>query len=153
MIINKGRKMKSQTTYRRSKQRQRILEVLNSTRSHPTAAWLYDQLKPEFPSLSLGTVYRNLHILEEQGSIVKLTSGSTFDRYDAVTDPHAHFRCIKCGNVYDVDSGNLRNFHKTAEKNMEHEINEIFIEFRGICKECRKKEKNEGQHFDTVASQ
>ncbi|MDZ7797730.1 MAG: transcriptional repressor [Candidatus Marinimicrobia bacterium] len=58
--------MENQTTYRKSKQRQRILAVLNSTRSHPTAAWLYDRLKPEFPSLSLGTVYRNLRILEEQ---------------------------------------------------------------------------------------
>ncbi|MDZ7797729.1 MAG: transcriptional repressor [Candidatus Marinimicrobia bacterium] len=84
---------------------------------------------------------------------MKLTSGSTFDRYNAVTDPHAHFRCVKCGNVYDVDSDDLRGLHKTAAKNMEHEINEIFIEFRGICKECRKKKKNKGQYFDAPASQ
>ena len=55
--------------YRKSKQRQKILEILKSTEMHPTATWIYDQLKKEYPSLSLGNVYRNLNILVEQGSI------------------------------------------------------------------------------------
>ncbi|MDZ7821056.1 MAG: transcriptional repressor [Candidatus Marinimicrobia bacterium] len=96
--------MKQQKTYRKSRQRERILELLRSTHSHPTATWIYDRLKPEFPSLSMGTVYRNLSILEAQERIVRLSSGSTFDRYDASTHPHAHFRCVKCGNVYDVEN-------------------------------------------------
>ncbi len=66
---------------RQSKQRNRILELLRSTEIHPTADWLYNQLKSEFPKLSLGTVYRNLSILEGQSLVKKIHFGSTFDRF------------------------------------------------------------------------
>ena len=58
--------------FRQSRQRNRILEVLRSTHTHPTADWLYQQLKDEFPNLSLGTVYRNLSTLIEQGLVKKI---------------------------------------------------------------------------------
>ena len=74
--------------YRKSKQRQKILGLLKATKSHPTASWIYEKLKHEFPSLSLGNVYRNLSILVEQGCIQELKFGSTFDRYDGNVNPH-----------------------------------------------------------------
>ena len=88
---------------RNSRQRTRILEVLKETGSHPTADWVYGRLKGEFPNLSLGTVYRNLNILVEQGLIKKIDFGSTFDRYDAKTDPHYHFICENCNAIIDLN--------------------------------------------------
>lgn len=67
---------------RTSPQRERILELLKHTDIHPTVDWVYSKLKKEFPKLSLGTVYRNLRILVEQGLVQRIPSGSTFDRYD-----------------------------------------------------------------------
>ena len=61
--------------HRNSRQRQRILEILKETKSHPTADWVYKKLKEEIPELSLGTVYRNLNVLKEQGNIEKLPFG------------------------------------------------------------------------------
>ena len=66
-------KRKDQKIFRQSKQRTRILELLRSTEIHPTADWFYEKLKNEFPQLSLGTVYRNLSILVEQGLAKKFT--------------------------------------------------------------------------------
>ena len=68
---------KKEKVYRQSKQRNRILEVLRATDSHPTADWLYQQLKPEFPNLSLGTVYRNLTMLIKEGFIKKIHFDNT----------------------------------------------------------------------------
>ena len=92
-----------QKVFRQSKQRNRILELLRSTDRHPTADWLYQQLKNEFPYLSLGTVYRNLGTLIEQGLVKKIHFGSTFDRFEAKTQPHYHLICESCGNIIDVN--------------------------------------------------
>ena len=130
--------MKSET-YRNTKQRSRILEILCHTDSHPTASWLYDQMKPEFPSLSLGTVYRNLGILEEQGLLKKIHSGSTFDRYDAITSPHTHFCCTECGSVYDIKEIGISDLLQTANQQTSHNVLDINFSYMGICEECLKK--------------
>lgn len=128
-------------TYRNTKQRDRILEVLGQTDSHPTASWVYDQLKPEFPSLSLGTIYRNLKILEEQGMINKLASGSTFDRYDAITHPHPHFVCTECGALYDIKDFEFPEVIHKVNAQIRHEIKEVSLNYVGICDKCLEKAK------------
>ena len=45
---------------KKSRKRDAILACVCSTDTHPTAEWVYTQLKPDIPDLSLGTVYRNL---------------------------------------------------------------------------------------------
>lgn len=128
--------------YRNTKQRTRILEVLSGTDTHPTASWLYDQLKPEFPSLSLGTVYRNLGILEEQGMVKKIVFGSTFDRYDAKIEPHTHFICNQCGHVYDMSDQDNDEIIECVSKNTKHHIREVVMNYYGICEECIEREMN-----------
>ena len=76
--------------HRKSRQRERILLLLRKTASHPTAEWVYMKLKKEIPDLSLGTVYRNLKVLMEQGQIQKLPAGSVFDRFEGNIAPHYH---------------------------------------------------------------
>jgi Fur family peroxide stress response transcriptional regulator len=128
--------------YRNTKQRTRILEALCSTDTHPTASWLYDQLKPEFPSLSLGTVYRNLGILEEQGLVKKLPFGSTFDRYDAKTYPHTHFCCNECGNIYDMSELDHHKVVEEASTSTNHHIHHVVMNYYGVCETCLKNKEN-----------
>ena len=86
---------------RYSKKREAILAAIQGTSCHPSAEWIYQQLKPSHPDLSLGTVYRNLNLLEEAGIIssVKTPGGN---RFDWRPDGHAHILCRKCGRVQDV---------------------------------------------------
>ncbi|MFP4180050.1 MAG: transcriptional repressor [Spirochaetaceae bacterium] len=135
------------TATRRSKQRERILEYLESTTSHPTAQNIYEALLPEFNSLSPGTVYRNLGILEEKGLVRKIQYGSTFDRYDAVTETHYHFICRLCGRVYDVPVGVAKELEKRAASSTEHKIENHRVDFFGVCKECLAKNK-EGEEVE-----
>jgi len=132
-------KNKEKSKYRHSKQRQRILELLRGTETHPTANWLYDKLRNEFPNLSMGNVYRNLNILVEQGLIGRIDFGSTFDRFDANIDQHYHFICEKCGAIVDLelpvdDELNERVNNLTNLKALRHNI-----QFYGICSKCEKK--------------
>ena len=86
-----------------SKKRDAILQCVRSTKSHPTADWVYGQLRPEIPGLSLGTVYRNLAAFKREGVIASVGVVDGMERFDANTAPHAHFVCKHCSAVIDVD--------------------------------------------------
>lgn len=122
--------------YKRSRQRQRILSVLQGTKTHPTAAWLYETLKSEFPDLSLGTVYRNLGILQEQGLVQVLRSGSAFDRFDANTATHYHCICRSCGKVEDVEMPINLELEKEAAQYLGHPVEGHRLDFYGLCVQC-----------------
>lgn len=131
--------MNNETTYRKTRQRELILEVLRSTTAHPTADWVYAQVKEKIPSLSLGTVYRNLKILKDQGEIIELPFGATFDRFDGNALPHHHFICRVCGKVYDLDVAGSEDIAEKIRGNTEHKVNDISITLTGSCENCLKK--------------
>lgn len=127
----------SAKSYRSSRQRERLLALLRSTGIHPTASWLYDRLKKDFPSLSLGTVYRNLSILIEQGLVRKIDSGSTFDRFEANTTPHYHLICKKCGKIIDFEQRFFPEINKEIARSTDFDIESHRIDFFGTCSDCR----------------
>lgn len=118
-----------------SKQRDAILEELRSRKDHPTAEELYFSLKPSYPNLSLGTVYRNLNMLAEEDIILKIPSDGA-DRFDATTENHYHFRCTKCGKVSDVDFPAIKNIENDAQKFSDSKIVSHQLMFIGLCKNC-----------------
>jgi len=87
----------------------------------------------------MGTVYRNLNVLVEQGLVNKLDFGSTFDRYEARTLPHYHFICDECGAVSDLDVPvdeklTVKLSSATGFKATRHEVR-----LYGLCKKCEGK--------------
>ena len=83
-----------------SQQRVRIYQAVESSMEHPSAQMVYDALRPEMPRLSLGTVYRNLHQMAQEGRLRELEGPVA--RFDAVLPPHTHIRCVRCGQVADL---------------------------------------------------
>jgi Fur family peroxide stress response transcriptional regulator len=125
--------------YKRSRQREKILELLRDVDIHPTALWIYNQLQEEFPNMSMGTVYRNLQVLIEQGLINKIDFGSTFDRFDSNTKPHYHFICEQCGAIIDLDVPINTSLNDTVSNTSSFQVNRHQIEFYGFCGSCRGK--------------
>ena len=80
---------------RSTKQRCMILEVLKGTKAHPTAGWIYEQVKERYSNISLGTIYRNLNLLKDNGIIKELKFGKNTARYDANSEPHHHIFCLE----------------------------------------------------------
>jgi len=121
-----------------SKQRELIYRAVLNTNEHPTAEMVYNWLKPENPALSLGTVYRNLNQLVEEGEVKRLPF--PIERYDANTAPHAHFMCGSCGNVFDIPEMNYDTFlDSLAEQTSGHAVERHELFFYGICLNCTKK--------------
>jgi Fur family transcriptional regulator, peroxide stress response regulator len=128
--------MKAMAKYKRSRQRERILEILLNTDCHPTAAWIYDQLRGEFSNLSMGTVYRNLNILVEQDRVQRIVYGSTFDRYDAKTEQHYHFICQKCQSIIDVKMAIDESLNERINSTHPFKAVGHQIQFFGVCETC-----------------
>ena len=123
------------TGKRYSKQRELIYQCLMETHEHPTAEMLYNWLKPENPSLSLGTVYRNLNLLADEGIITRMPFPVA--RYDANTEPHPHFRCRKCGAVYDLEDVEYdASLDEKIGVLSGHQVDRHDLVFSGICTHC-----------------
>ena len=86
-----------------SKKRAAVLEMIRSTKSHPSADWVYAQLKEAYPKLSLATVYRNIAEFKEAGEICSVAVVNGVDRVDGDTSQHQHFVCTHCGAVIDLE--------------------------------------------------
>ncbi len=86
----------------------------------------------------MGTVYRNLNILIEQGLVKKIDSGSTFDRFEANTDLHYHFICESCGAIIDLGLPVDLSLNKRVQKETAYKVNRHKIEYFGICDKCLK---------------
>lgn len=128
--------MSAKQVLRNTRQRKHLLSLLSSTRSHPNAFWLYEKMRPVFPSLSLSTVYRNLGILESQGLVQRLSCGGSFDRYDADISLHSHFFCRECGAVYDIDAKAIEQNPLSAADCGGHRLEGCHITFFGTCAQC-----------------
>ena len=119
-----------------SSKREAIYNYLMSTKEHPTAEMIYRDVRKDFPNISLGTVYRNLLFLEEQGKINRLSFGENSERYDGNIGPHYHFICKKCGKVIDLNMMPLDHINVIAGEKFDGEIETHNVCFRGVCAEC-----------------
>lgn len=128
--------MGNQGGRRRSRQREVVLEILRSTDTHPTADWIYEKVRERIPNVSLGTVYRNLKVLKEEGEILELDYGATFSRYDARTAKHYHFRCESCGRVFDIDLPHGLGVDGEVAQATGFTVNRHRLEFYGKCNSC-----------------
>ncbi|MDD6189577.1 MAG: transcriptional repressor [Clostridiales bacterium] len=119
---------------RYSKKRTAVYDVLCSTKSHPTAEWIYTQVKREFPDISLGTVYRNLAMFKADGKVVCVGVVDGQERYDATTSPHSHFVCRLCSSVLDVEEDAAAGDTPGVSGCGKIESREII--YRGVCSRC-----------------
>jgi Fe2+ or Zn2+ uptake regulation protein len=122
---------------RKTRQKAAILDVLRGTTAHPTADWIYNEVRKEIPNISLGTVYRNLRQLCQCGEILELVLCGNLSRFDARNDNHYHFRCQKCGQVFDVDEPIDAEMDNTVARRTGFRITYHRLEFYGQCLECQ----------------
>jgi len=133
--------MSSRKLPRNTRQRQVILQELQKLTCHPTAVGLYEIVRLRLPSISLGTVYRNLERLVQRGEVRKLELSGTQARFDGNLRRHDHVRCVECGRVDDVDDVPLDLRGAERKDWGGYEILGRRLEFYGICPSCRKPTK------------
>lgn len=116
--------------------RMKILEYLIEKKNHPTVDMIFKDISGEIPTLSKTTIYNTLTTFVENGIAQAITIEDNEVKYDAIVDDHAHFKCTRCGTIYDINMDTKISSIKTLSG---HIINERHMYFKGICKQCQKK--------------
>ncbi|MCM1190592.1 MAG: transcriptional repressor [bacterium] len=128
-------------TLKYSRQREMIKEFLMTRKDHPTADTVYRNLRQNNPSISLGTVYRNLTLLADLGEINRLRLGDGVDHFDGDTSPHYHFVCTECGGISDLKADGIDDIINLADDGFDGHIEGHITYFYGICRRCMESQK------------
>lgn len=121
---------------RHSRQRERIYEYLQGTCEHPDAETIYQDLRSEIPSLSLGTVYRNLKLLEELGKIRRVAGAQGCERYDCCCGDHIHFLCSCCGRIRDLEGVDTQAIRSAIPLEPGSCAQQMDLSITGLCPDC-----------------
>ncbi|MCI5728613.1 MAG: transcriptional repressor [Clostridia bacterium] len=125
-----------------SRKREAILQKIRGSHIHPTAEWVYQELKNEYPDLSLGTVYRNLTRFKEDGTIRSLGVINGQEHFDGELNAHDHFLCVECGQILDLARpAFLEESIEHLEKTGNLVVRSYDLLLRGTCPACCKKQK------------
>lgn len=129
-----------------SKQREAILNFLTQSKDHPTADVVYQAVRKRYPSISLGTIYRNLSLFVKEGRICSLFPGDGKEHFDGMIQPHYHLYCKQCQKVMDLDFPYQAEITQTAQRSFSGVLETHQTCFFGLCPECAeismKKEKD-----------
>jgi Fur family peroxide stress response transcriptional regulator len=129
-----------ESEYRLTPQRVELIRLIAASEGHPSAARLYEQIKVQFPTMSLATVYKTLDLLKELGEVLEigLRDDSHYDGNKPY--PHPHLICTKCQKIMDgeLDTA-VENIVQEVEKNFGFQIVKHQLDFYGICPDCQNK--------------
>lgn len=117
-------------------QRLAVYQYLKGTLEHPSAETIYKALQPNYPTMSLATVYKTLKTLVEIGLVQELNVGEGNFRYDANYHEHAHVQCVNCGKVEDIDFIDFSYLNNLVEEKTNYKIKFNKLFFYGECNEC-----------------
>jgi Fur family transcriptional regulator, peroxide stress response regulator len=118
-----------------------ILKVLAESKGHPSVESIYAQVKPNFPTTSLATVYKNVTVLKELGQVLELGFSDDSNRYDGHKPyDHPHVVCIRCKKILDPDMAALKDMTQELMSATGFVITRHRLDFFGICPDCQAKE-------------
>ncbi len=122
-------------------QRLAIVKILAKSEGHPSVEDIYDQIKKNFPTMSLATVYRNIALIKSIGEVLELGFPDGSNRYDGNRpSPHPHVICVKCKKMVDPDLDSLDEMKKEVAIETKFKILNHRLDFFGICSHCLNKQ-------------
>ena len=117
-----------------------VFDVFSEMHNHPSAGMVYEAVHERYPEISKATVYRILADAAEEGNVLRLKLAGSDDRYDVTLGRHYHIVCKECGAVADVEAVlNEKALLKNAKGFENFLIEDVHMEFVGLCEGCRTK--------------
>lgn len=123
--------------FRLTPQRLAVLRVLATTDDHPSVEEIYEQVRPNFPMMSLATVYKTLHLLKEIGEVREISFSDGGSRYDGRPVPHPHLICLRCDSIRDLEPDPLIELAQRVGQQTGYRIEGQRLDFFGICPQCQ----------------
>jgi Fur family peroxide stress response transcriptional regulator len=129
--------------FRITPQRMAVLRVLAGSVRHPSVEMIYDAIRQKFPTTSIATVYKTVHLLKEIGEVLEIAFPDGSNRYDGNKPyPHPHVICVHCKKIVDSELESLRDITRKVGNETGFDILSHRLDFFGICGDCKKKEKS-----------
>ena len=123
-------------------QRLAVFRALLESASHPDADAIHKSLRGAYPTLSLGTVYKTLEMLQSLGLARAVSSPGPTRRFDGNQSPHHHLWCTRCGRLVDVELETLADI--ALPSGLDFQVTDLTIQFNGICSTCRTQDPTKG---------
>ena len=125
--------------HRLTPQRIALLRLLAASDGHPSASQLYEQMKDQFPTTSLGTVYKTLNVLKEIDEVLELGFSGYDNRYDGKRPyPHPHLICIRCQKILDPEVSLAQGLIQEVAQSSGYQIVGHRLDFYGLCPDCQE---------------
>jgi Fur family peroxide stress response transcriptional regulator len=119
-------------------QRVAILRMLAVSEGHPSVEQIYDQIKDDFSTTSLATIYKTVTLLKEMGEVLELGFADRGSRYDGHRpSPHPHLVCTQCGAIQDLEVPGLDEMLATVSQQVEYDVHSHRLDLYGICPKCK----------------
>jgi Fur family peroxide stress response transcriptional regulator len=116
-------------------QRLTILQVI-SKYGHINIDTLYSEIKDQFSSISLATIYKNINSMTEVGLLAEVKLPNAKSVYEIVKEGHAHLKCEVCGDIEDMTIDANSVFSEISQQH-HFKINHTDVILSGICKNCQ----------------
>ena len=119
-------------------QRLAIYTYLADSKEHPSVETIYNDLRADYPAMSLATVYKTVATLRDAHLLLEFNVGEDSHRYDANTSFHPHLICTHCHNVYDYFTTiSLKKTRNEITQATGFEVQNQEINFYGVCSKCK----------------
>ena len=123
--------------HRITPQRLAIVKILAKSENHPSVENIYEEIKKDYSTMSLATVYKNIELIKSVGEVLELGFPEGSNRYDGNKPvPHPHVICIKCKKIFDPDLDSLDEMQKEVALETNFKILYHRLDFFGICSNC-----------------
>lgn len=123
-------------------QRQVIYEVLSTVDGHPSPEEVYARVKRRIPSISLATVYKNLHLFIDSGIFQQVSLHHGSMRVETNQTPHHHLLCTQCKAILDIEPEVLGLAETPRQLPGGFRMERLTVDVLGVCADC--------QAFDTL---
>jgi Fur family transcriptional regulator, ferric uptake regulator len=129
--------------FKRTSQRELILDVFLKTEGHSSAEDLYNIVKEQDPSVGFTTVYRTLKLLAECGLARQERLGDGRTRYEHMYNHqhHDHLICTECGELIEFYSEVIEKKQDEIAQKYKFKPSHHSLRIFGLCQACQSKRR------------
>jgi Fur family transcriptional regulator, peroxide stress response regulator len=123
-------------------QRSIIFEAMAAVSGHPSPEEVYNKVRRKIPSISLATVYKNLHQFVEAGILKEVSPHHGSVRVELNHEAHHHLVCTVCHSIADVSQEELEPVRLRKGAAPAFRVQSYSVDVLGVCATCQQKQSN-----------
>jgi Fur family peroxide stress response transcriptional regulator len=121
-------------------QRQVLFEVMQGIPGHPSPEEVYERVREHIPSISLATVYKNIHLFIASGLFREVSMHHGSLRVEMNSRPHHHMVCKRCKTIFDLDEEHLGDLPQPHRLPNGFVAERYSVDVLGLCAACQETE-------------